>query len=154
MKKLLALSAVGVLAFAACGDDDDDDGGDTTVPEAVTDVSEAVDDAAADVTPPPTSPTRSKTPRRKSAKPSTPPPARPRAEPLTLLTTATASPGSGRAVAVARPDPPAGVAGNAVNVQAISRRAMTFRHNVSSAPSKIDSTRASRYKRLTANSSA
>ena len=41
MKKLLALSAVAVLGFAACGDDDDDDGGDTTVPEAVTDVSEA-----------------------------------------------------------------------------------------------------------------
>ena len=58
MKKLLALSAVGVLAFAACGDDDDDDGGDTTVPEAVAtrrhrrgradaeaDVTDAVEDA-------------------------------------------------------------------------------------------------------------
>ena len=35
MKKLLALSAVGVLALAACGDDDDDDGGDTTDVEVV-----------------------------------------------------------------------------------------------------------------------
>ena len=36
MKKLLALSAVGVLALSACGDDDDDDGGDTTDVEAIT----------------------------------------------------------------------------------------------------------------------
>ena len=50
MKKLLALSAVGVLAFAACGDDDDD-GGDTTIPGAVVpDITDAVEDAEADVT--------------------------------------------------------------------------------------------------------
>ena len=36
MKKLLALSAVGVLAFAACGDDDDDGGSDTTEVETIT----------------------------------------------------------------------------------------------------------------------
>ena len=36
MKKLLALSAVGVLAFAACGDDDDDGGSDTTDVETIT----------------------------------------------------------------------------------------------------------------------
>ena len=35
MKKLLVLSAVGVLAFAACGDDDDD-GSDTTEVETIT----------------------------------------------------------------------------------------------------------------------
>ena len=35
MKKLLALSAVGVLALAACGDDDDDGGSDTTDVEVV-----------------------------------------------------------------------------------------------------------------------
>jgi hypothetical protein len=43
MKKLIALSAVALLALAACGDDDDG-GDDTTVPDAVADVSVAVED--------------------------------------------------------------------------------------------------------------
>ena len=150
MKKLLALSAVGVLAFAACGDDDDDDGGDTTVSRGRHRCQRSGRRGRR---------RRGRRDRRgrrrrptESAKPSTPPPARPRAEPLTRSRPPPA-PGSGRAAAVARPTRrPAWP--NAADVQAISRRAITLRHSVSSAPSKIDSTRASRNRRLTANSSA
>ena len=138
MKKLLALSAVGVLAFAACGDDDDDGGSDTTdivteeseVTEesVVTEESEVEETTVESVVTEESSGHRGE--RRRGNR----------------SLSANAAAGLTRSTLLEIADSRATRESAVLRVwaQPTNRRAISFRQRVSSAPSKIDRTRASR----------